>query len=321
MPKDGPNCIDFLTVTIFEQNKAFCQPFNVSAPTIRMRLTSTSGGKGGVFSCEITSHRKGSTKPEQIANCACGWTSIQPRIVNGEDAEINEFPSMALLWYRDEQWCGATIIARRAALSAAHCFFNGTPNEYQLIVGEHDLSRSDETHSTVLKVSKIIVHEDATLRGGNDIALVITETDIEYTQSVGPACMPFSINKEDIMGKFVTLAGWGRTGIIESSVKILQKAQVHVVEHSECEKVHSESSDYNPQQHICTYYPNRDACLMDSGGPVYYNDPRNNADTVMGVIVYGKDCGFNPSVHMDVHYYLPWIRQNLPSDLQLCGIS
>ncbi|KAK9502993.1 hypothetical protein O3M35_011659 [Rhynocoris fuscipes] len=286
-----------------------------------MRLASAYWSWGGVFSCGISSHRRGSTTPQPIDNCSCGWTFL-PRIVGGEDAAINEFPSMALLLnvpIRD-QWCGATIIARRAALSAAHCFIqDAEPKHYGLLIGEHDTSRRDETNSTLLKVSDIIVHKDATLTAGNDIALVITETDIEYTAKVGPACMPFSINKEDIMGQYVTMTGWGLTDPIGSPAKILQKVRVQVVEDSVCEKTYEEISVYNPQQHICTYYPKKDACQMDSGGPVYYFDPQTNGYTVMGVISYGKDCGFYPAINMDVHYFLPWIRQNLPSDLQLCG--
>lgn len=57
----------------------------------------------------------------------CGAQSLASRIINGKEADVLEFPWMALLNYGtdDSPWkCGGSLIHPRYVLSAAHCFTN-----------------------------------------------------------------------------------------------------------------------------------------------------------------------------------------------------
>ena len=70
------------------------------------------------------------------------WLFRQPRIVNGHETGVNEYPMMAgLVDSQTRQlFCGTTVIARRYTLSAAHCLLNRQTALTGVLVGEHDIS-------------------------------------------------------------------------------------------------------------------------------------------------------------------------------------
>lgn len=64
------------------------------------------------------------------------------RIVGGTEAGINEFPSMAAIISKTDNqlYCGATIIDKHYAITAAHCVNSAGryAHEIELLVGDHD---------------------------------------------------------------------------------------------------------------------------------------------------------------------------------------
>lgn len=65
----------------------------------------------------------------------------QPRIVNGHETGVNEYPMMAgLVDFSNKQiFCGTTVIATRYTLSAAHCLLNKQTASTGVLVGDHDI--------------------------------------------------------------------------------------------------------------------------------------------------------------------------------------
>lgn len=64
--------------------------------------------------------------------------------MGGQETGVNEYPMMAGLieYIRPLVYCGATIIARNYAVSAAHCVTNRDIDDLGLLVGDHNYNAS-----------------------------------------------------------------------------------------------------------------------------------------------------------------------------------
>lgn len=147
-------------------------------------------------------------------------------------------------------------------MTAAHCVKNLKPNEFTVVVGDHDVSTAAETSATVVHtVEEVIVNEDydeATSR--NDIALLRLSTPIAYNENVGPVCLPWSMQEDKFEDEDVTLAGWGTTEFGGPKSKTLQKVDVKTTTEAECKADYPNSDDSN----ICTYAEDKDSCNVST---------------------------------------------------------
>ncbi|XP_014260445.1 venom serine protease-like isoform X1 [Cimex lectularius] len=292
----------FVTTGSLREGMDFDQSFEVQGKSVLIELVSNSWA-GGLFQCEIWADEPDTGDED----CDCGW-SYSTRIVGGVEAGVHEFPSMAALVNRYGLYCGAVIIAKRVAITTAHSVLGRDPNDYRLLVGEHDISTGKDTNATkLLAISKFIPHEDY-LNGHNDIAVIITKENIVFSARVGPACLPFSVG--NLERKYVQAVGWGMTEFGGTMSDYLQKTFLQVVQPYHCQNAYNER--FSDAQHICTYFDSQDACQGDSGGPIYYRD--NNRMYLVGVISNGIDCGGKyPAINSRVSYFLNWITSVVPN--------
>jgi hypothetical protein len=79
-----------------------------------------------------------------------------------------------------------------------------------LLVGEHDISKGNETRYTVLlRISQFKTHPQFNSdTKANDIALIRTATPMTFTQGVQPACLPFKFKGESFVNSLVQVLGW-----------------------------------------------------------------------------------------------------------------
>jgi len=101
---------------------------------------------------------------------------ISPKVVNGTDAQISEFPFMVSLRRNNGHSCGATILNDYWLLTAAHCVLS-LPDNYTVQYANTVISREG---SNVVKVAQFIPHEgyNASNQYIHDIALVRLEEPI-----------------------------------------------------------------------------------------------------------------------------------------------
>lgn len=301
------NCFqDSLTVQINSTTShRYCGDggFNVvsSSNSMVVTLSSPIWSQGGRFLCEIRAVKR----PQDSTNCQCGWNNPS-RIVGGMDTGVNEFPMMAGIVDADERavFCGSTIISVRYVLTAAHCMTNRNYTRLGVLVGDHDISSGTDTNATMLyRVKKVIVHPNYAHDNFNDVALLKTRTKMEFGNEVGPACLPFQHSPDTFAGSFVQLLGWGTTSFGGPPSDILQKVTVSVLTNLQCTKFYP---DLTPQQ-MCTYAKDKDACQMDSGGPVLWQNPTTKRFVLVGIISMGIGCGDTAGVNTRVGAYIDWI--------------
>lgn len=142
------------------------------------------------------------------------------RIWGGQEAAIGQFPhQISMLFapigasYRHR--CGGSILTNRFVLTAGHCHDKKFPEliHYRIVVGAHVKNSKDgATHN----IKRWIVHEgfyrkafdDSTMR--NDIALIETNTTIQFNELVAPIALhPKSIKD----GHETVASGWGDTNV------------------------------------------------------------------------------------------------------------
>nr|ATU82416.1 venom S1 protease with CUB domain 6 [Lethocerus distinctifemur] len=257
------------------------------------------------------SSEHGGPRGPRDTSCPCGWANKKlGRIFGGTETYINEFPFVAgIARFKTRHiMCGATVVTPWHALTAAHCFFNKT-GRFNLVVGEHDIRNKSETPATqVIAIQEYVIHSEYDpVKFYNDIALIVVEQPIVFSQYVGPACLPsgqLSIDKE-----YVKIIGWGRTPETPNGSPILQKVNLKVVPQDLCKRLWD---SLDPRQ-LCTYGADKSACSGDSGGPVVWVDPETNRYTLVGIVSFGtRECGNKiPRVNTLVSGHLMWIRKNI----------
>ena len=125
----------------------------------------------------------------------CGKSSIQKRIVGGQNASLGEFPWLANLGYEVSGKtgvhfkCGAALIGERYVVTAAHCVTN-LPGSIKLVrvrVGEHVLSQEKDCELGVCSPTPqdfnpelVIPHKSYNSPNAfqNDIALIKLDRNI-----------------------------------------------------------------------------------------------------------------------------------------------
>ncbi|XP_037825788.1 venom serine protease [Lucilia sericata] len=281
-------------------------------------LAYESGGGTGNFRCQLYA------APQP---CDCGW-SVNTKIVNGQQTATNEFPSMVALKDRttnQASYCGGAIVSHRYVLTAAHCARVQTnPANILIRAGRQNLLANPDTmYAADYYVSQIIVHGSYTANPvNNDIALLVTTTNIEWSRGVGPICLPSDANANNNFAyNYVDVIGWGTTSFAGPTSSTLLKVHLMVQSNSACQQAYQGITTIYPSQ-MCTYDTtgtNKDSCQFDSGGPAVY---KYNRQFILGIISFGKGCGqggYATGVNTRVTSYLSWIKQN--TGYSTCNVS
>uniref|UniRef100_A0A2A4J4I5 Peptidase S1 domain-containing protein n=1 Tax=Heliothis virescens TaxID=7102 RepID=A0A2A4J4I5_HELVI len=227
---------------------------------------------------------------------------------------------MALLGYGADvdsaQWlCGGTVISERYILTAAHCISQPRVGPVKYIA-LGILRRSDPVDKWQrYNVRRAVPHpEYKSPSKYHDIALLETDTEIQFNDDVHPACL----HTKGEAGEFLTGTGWGALGYKQQLADTLQSLNIWRFSEEEC-KQHYPShrhllQGYNHTTQMC--YGDRktvaDSCEGDSGGPLQSSnlDEHRCVKTVVGVTSAGKQCGITAGsgLYTRVIHYVPWIE-------------
>uniref|UniRef100_A0A2S2P4X6 Venom serine protease 34 n=1 Tax=Schizaphis graminum TaxID=13262 RepID=A0A2S2P4X6_SCHGA len=259
--------------------------------------------RSGRFMCSVGAKRVDFWIPEAVTNpqfCECGEQD-KGVFANGKTAGVNEYPLIASLidGQTANLFCGATIIGRHHALTAARCLTSVNPFQIALLVGDHDMTSlgSDGDPALLVVITEIYIHplfDPSSI--AHDLAIVETHEVIPFSSKVGPACLPFKHIYNDFVGDTVKVLGWGTVNFDDHPASgTLHKSHLKVVQTSQCAETYKNETDRNP---LCTHFTKVNSCQVDSGGPLLWSDPSTGRLNVIGVVSNRFACAESmPSMH------------------------
>ncbi|XP_052508364.1 testisin-like [Budorcas taxicolor] len=247
----------------------------------------------------------------------CGIQGIQVRVVGGNEAKLGHWPWQGSLRWNKVHSCGASLLNRRWALSAAHCFEkNSHPSEWSVQFGELSVAPSIWSLRAFLRrygVQDIITFPHFGKNFQHDIALVKLSSPVTFNKHVQPVCVTSSSlefkNRNDCW-----VTGWGD---IRERQKLpppynLQEVQVSIINKSRCTYLFQQPYYRRNVSHdmICAGSEDGDAdsCKGDSGGPLVCE--KNGRWIQIGIVSWGVGCGRRnrPGVYTNVSRYFSWIQ-------------
>jgi elastase-2 len=228
------------------------------------------------------------------------WTVDDSYIVNGQEANVGQFPWQASLLSSTSptgsHTCGGVYIGSNWLLNVAHCTQSSARSAW---FGIH--RRSDTSGGEFRTFTRIVNHPDYGSGAGaypNDISV------LEMTSSVsGPNIQAATMaeGSNDYAGSTAAISGWGRTCGSCSLPDALQYVNMPVLSNAQCTTFWGSNINAG---HVCVYNGNAGACNGDSGGPMTVGN------TVIGLASWvASGClSSAPSTYTRVSYFRDWIR-------------
>ncbi|XP_032522490.2 venom protease-like isoform X2 [Danaus plexippus] len=271
----------------------------------------------------------------ELPVCGISKNGFYTKVVGGVDANLGEFPWMALLGYNDSAgndtfWsCGGSLISQRHVLTAAHCIHNHD-ELYVVRLGELDVLRNDDGATPLdIHIKRKIEHEAYSANSfQHDIGLLILDTDVVFSDLIRPICIPLLPELRNNLFEDYNpfIAGWGynafpghanvqfRFGDLRKSH--LQKVSVPVTRLSQCQEVYKSygKSLKIDEQVICGGYEGgKNSCKGDSGGPLMLPNTDSEQQVYfyqIGIVSLAPLCALKnyPTVFTRVTHYIPWLQ-------------
>jgi len=224
------------------------------------------------------------------------------RIVNGDDANVGDFPFIVRLSIDNAYLCGGTLIAPDLVLTAAHCVYNSGSAE--VTAGDALYYQSEPTEQT--RSSSMLMPNSAygPFFITNDVGLIQLARPFDINENVSPIALA---SASPVAGDQIIAAGWGKTCDSCGIATHLQQATLNVLDVQDCVDYYGS----NTETKIICLNSKQDAtgtCNGDSGGPSTNMDKSE----VLGATSFGASAGCiaAPSALSDVFLYKDWICEN-----------
>ncbi|XP_037090798.1 uncharacterized protein LOC119111078 [Pollicipes pollicipes] len=230
------------------------------------------------------------------------------------------------LQFDGPRWlCGAVLITRWHALTAAHCVRSHTAGELVLRLGEYNLSSTTDGHHQDFAVLRSIAHPNSRRRQ-NDLALLRLDGTVTFSRLMQPICLPEADKTTDGNGDYLLVAGWGRLSFAGADTPVLREAPLSLVPSAQCEATYRQLPSFDDSfpdggfngTKLCAADPEQagaDACLGDSGGPLTVLRSDGWYE-LSGLVSFGVGCGDPdfPGVYTRVSSYVDWVVDMIASE-------
>ncbi|KAF0695298.1 Aste57867_13879 [Aphanomyces stellatus] len=206
------------------------------------------------------------------------------KIVGGQEADSGKHRYLTGLKVSPgaESFCGASLIAPKLLLTAAHCIKRGST--VYASIGSHDnIPLATAKGVEMLQVTRQIAHPNYTGKtsAGYDVAIYELATN-STIKPVSISWTPLSTNT------LLAVRGWGRTDERATLSPVVLEVGVRVWDAANC------SAALNRTQleasMVCAGgVQGQDACQGDSGGPLTLE--KGGKEDLVGVVSFGVGCG------------------------------
>uniref|UniRef100_A0A8C2K258 Peptidase S1 domain-containing protein n=1 Tax=Cyprinus carpio TaxID=7962 RepID=A0A8C2K258_CYPCA len=232
------------------------------------------------------------------------------KIVGGTDAQAGSWPwQVSLQMERYGHVCGASLVASRWLVSAAHCIYNVTKNK---------------CCSATRQIRRIVLHSQYDqFTSDYDIALLELSAPVFFNELVQPVCVPapshaftsgtIRLNKSNLLQTpfhvITCIVSIQKPLISGELATLLQEATVNIISHNTCNKMYDDA--VTPRM-LCAgnIQGGVDACQGDSGGPLVCLE-RGRRWFLAGIVSWGEGCARQnrPGVYTRVIKFTDWIHQ------------
>lgn len=266
----------------------------------------------------------------------------------GHVTNLLEFPWTTLLEYtvvgsgQKQHKCGASFIAQRWLLTAAHCVHKDFVGANRRLTGARlgDWNKTSNPDCVTAwngkrecapphiqaSIDLQLMHPQFDVANlTHDIALLRLAQPVDWSQlmHVEPVCLPPArgASADQLVGSAADVSGWGLTEHNNQPSEVKRKAVLYVQPQEPCRASLSKHNYTLSDGQLCASGGiNVDSCAGDSGGPLTveaYTPQRDRFVYVAGIVSYGKRiCGESdfPGVYTRVSSYVDWIEQTIESN-------
>ncbi|WP_019281003.1 trypsin-like serine protease [Vibrio anguillarum] len=253
----------------------------------------------------------------------------QPYIVNGTDASVTEFPSIASLFfdqiayngsYGKGSYCGASLLNNQYVLTAAHCVYGNSANQlFTSVVPKLQIETNFPFNilekARVAEIYYPSTYNNTTLL--DDIAILKLETPLTMVSSADYLTRPTANSDSTYRSSSETFiaVGHGNTASNVDTKTYLQKTNLTYVANVYCNYTSTTDTNLCMEGAIGSTGLQNATCQGDSGGPLFWHIGGNYIQ--VGITSFGPNtkCGdplvTAPSVFTEILDYSTWIESVL----------